>query len=125
MFLGVQLTAEATSPLQQNVPLLRVIGAFGGNLSWAPWQGRDPPPWCKVVPSFGLLLSLSFSGLLTSHVSLPVVLGAKLGDCVRPLLSAVWVSVEGKRVACAYLILKGAGAAGGFLLLTPLTTLVS
>jgi phosphate:Na+ symporter len=48
-----------------------------------------------------------------------------LGNCVMPVLSAVRASVEGKRVAAAYVILKGSGVAGGLLLLTPFTTLVS
>jgi hypothetical protein len=44
---------------------------------------------------------------------------------MMPMLSTVRACVEGKRVAWAYLIIRASGVAGGLLLLTPFTTLVS
>jgi hypothetical protein len=34
VFVGIQLTTAATSPLQRNVLLLQVIEAFGAHPSW-------------------------------------------------------------------------------------------
>lgn len=126
VFLGIQLTTKATSPLQHNTLLLQVIEAFGEQpiLGIMAGAGLTAIVQSSAV-TLGLLLSLAFSGLLTLPVALPVVLGANLGNCVMPVLSAVRASVEGKRVASAYVILKGSGVAGGLLLLTPFTTLVS
>jgi phosphate:Na+ symporter len=126
VFLGIQLTTEATSPLQHNTLLLQVIEAFGKQPVLAVMAGAG---LTAIVQSsavtLGLLLSLSFSGLLTVHAALPVVLGANLGNCVMPILSTVRAGVEGKRVAWAYLLLRASGVAGALLLLTPFTTLVS
>ncbi|MGH8071461.1 MAG: Na/Pi cotransporter family protein [Candidatus Entotheonellia bacterium] len=126
VFLGIQLTSEATAPLQQNTLLLQVIAAFGEQptLGIAAGAGLTAIVQSSAV-TLGLLLSLSFSGLLTLHAALPMVLGANLGNCVMPMLSAVRANVEGKRVAWAYLILRASGVAGGLLLLGPFTTLVS
>jgi phosphate:Na+ symporter len=126
VFLGIQLTTKATSPLQHNTLLLQVIEAFGEQpiLGIMAGAGLTAIVQSSAV-TLGLLLSLAFSGLLTLPVALPVVLGANLGNCVMPVLSAVRAGVEGKRVASAYVILKGSGVAGGLLLLTPFTTLVS
>ena len=126
VFLGIQLTSEATAPLQQNTLLLQVIAAFGEQpaLGIAAGAGLTAIVQSSAV-TLGLLLSLSFSGLLTLHAALPMVLGANLGYCVMPMLSAVRANVEGKRLAWAYLILKASGVAGGLLLLGPFATLVS
>jgi phosphate:Na+ symporter len=114
VFLGIQLTTKATSPLQHNTLLLQVIEAFGEQpvLGIVAGAGLTAIVQSSAV-TLGLLLSLAFSGLLTLPVALPVVLGANVGNCVMPVLSAVRSSVEGKRVASAYVILKGSGVAGG------------
>ena len=126
VFLGIQLTSEATAPLQQNTLLLQVMAAFGEQpaLGIAAGAGLTAIVQSSAV-TLGLLLSLSFSGLLTLHAALPMVLGANLGNCVMPMLSAVRANVEGKRLAWAYLILKASGVAGGLLPLGPFATLVS
>ena len=126
VFLGIQITTEATSPLQHNRLLLQVIEAFAEQpvLGIVTGAGLTAIVQSSAV-TLGLLLSLSFSGLLTMHAALPVVLGANLGNCVMPILSTVRASVEGKRVAWAYLMLRASGVAGGLLLLTPFATLVS
>jgi phosphate:Na+ symporter len=126
VFLGIQLTSGATAPLQRNTLLLQVIAAFGEQpvLGVAAGAGLTAIVQSSAV-TLGLLLSLSFSGLLTLHAALPMVLGANLGNCVMPMLSAVRANVEGKRVAWAYLILRASGVAGGLLLLDPFTTLAS
>jgi phosphate:Na+ symporter len=126
VFLGIQLATEATSPLQHNMLLLQVIEAFGAQpvLGIVAGAGLTAIVQSSAV-TLGLLLSLSFSGLLTLHAALPVILGANLGNCVMPFMTAVQASVEGKRVAWAYLILRTSGVVGGLLLLAPFTTLMS
>jgi phosphate:Na+ symporter len=126
VFLGIQLATEATSPLQHNVLLLQVIGALAEQpvLGLVAGVGLTAVVQSSAV-TLGLLLSLSFSGLLTLHAVLPVVLGANLGNCMMPLMTAVRASVEGKRVAWANLLLRTSGVVGGLLLLAPFTTLVS
>jgi phosphate:Na+ symporter len=126
VFLGIQLATEATSPLQHNTLLLQVIGALAEQpvLGLAAGVGLTAVVQSSAV-TLGLLLSLSFSGLLTLHAVLPVVLGANLGNCMMPLMTAVRASVEGKRVAWANLLLRSSGVVGGLLLLAPFTTLVS
>ena len=126
VFLGIQLITGATSPLQHNTLLLQVIEAFGEQpvLGIVAGAGLTAIVQSSAV-TLGLLLSLAFSGLLTLPAALPVVLGANLGNCVMPMLAAVRASVEGKRVAWAYVILKGSGVVSGLFLLSPFATLVS
>ena len=126
VFVGIQLTSEATAPLQKNVLLLQVIEAFGEQPALGIIAGAG---LTAIVQSsavtLGLLLSLSFSGLLTLQAALPMVLGANVGNCLTPFVSALRANVEGKRVAWAYLIQRASGVAAGVLLLYPFTTLVA
>jgi len=126
VFLGIQLATAATSPLQQNALLLQVIEALGEQpvLGLVVGVGLTAMVQSSAV-TLGLLLALSFSGLLTLHAALPVVLGANLGNCTMPLMTAVRASVEGKRVAWAYVLVRTTGVVSSLLLLAPFTTLVS
>ena len=126
VFVGIQLTTAATSPLQRNVLLLQVIEAFGAQPIMGVLAGAGLTAIVQSsAVSLGLLLSLSFTGLLTLQAAMPVVLGANLGNCVMPFVSALRAGAEGKRVAWAYLLLRAGGVAGGVVLLAPFTTLVS
>jgi phosphate:Na+ symporter len=100
VFLGIQLTSEATSPLQENILLLQVIEAFAEQpiLGILVGAGLTAIVQCSAV-TLGLLLSLSFSNLLTLHAALPMVLGANLGNCVMPFVAALRTSTEDRWVA--------------------------
>ena len=126
VFLGIQLTSEATSPLQQNLLLLQVIQAFAEQpvLGILAGAGLTAVVQSSAV-TLGLLLSLSFSGLLTLHAALPLVLGANLGNCATPFVVALRSNIAGKRVAWAYLLQRASGVALAVLFLSPFTTLVS
>jgi phosphate:Na+ symporter len=126
VFLGIQLATEATSPLQHNTLLLQVIEALGAQpvLGLVAGAGLTAMVQSSAV-TLGLLLSLSFSGLLTLQTALPIVLGANLGNCVLPFMASMQASVDGKRVAWGYLLLRMSGVLGGLLLLAPFTTLAA
>lgn len=126
VFLGIKLTAEAASPLQQNALLLQVIQAFAEHPILGALAGAG---LTAIVQSsaitLGLLLSLAFSNLLTLEAALPLVLGANVGNCVLPFLSAIGTSVDGRRVAWADLLFKISGVVGGVLLLGPFSAVVA
>lgn len=126
VFLGIQLTTEATAPLQKNGLLLQVIEALGEQpiLGVLAGAGLTALVQSSAV-TLGLLLSLSFSGLLAVQAALPVVLGANLGNCLMPLVASLRAGIEGKRVVAAYVILRAGGVAAGLLLLSPFSALVA
>jgi phosphate:Na+ symporter len=126
VFLGIQLTSEATAPLQSNLLLLQVIEALAEQplLGMLVGAGLTALVQSSAV-TMGLLLSLSFSDLVTLHAALPMVLGANLGNCIMPFVAALRGDIAGKRVAWAYVIPKASGVGLGILLLTPLTDLVA
>jgi phosphate:Na+ symporter len=126
VFWGIQVMIGATVPLQNNRLLFQVLQALGTQpgLGVVVGAGLTAVVQSSAV-TLGLLLSLAFSGLLTLETTLPLVLGANLGNCVLPFLAAAGSGVEGKRVAWANVLVKASGVVGTFLLLAPFTSLVS
>ncbi len=126
VFWGIQVMIGATVPLQGSRLLFQVLQALGTQpgLGLLVGAGLTAMVQSSAV-TLGLLLSLAFAGLLTLETTLPLVLGANLGNCVLPFLAAAGSGVEGKRVAWANVLVKAAGVGGTFLLLSPFTTVVS
>jgi phosphate:Na+ symporter len=56
--------------------------------------------------TLGLVLSLSFQGLIDLESAIPLVLGANVGTCATALLASLSAKADGKRVAWAHTIFK-------------------
>ncbi|RMF86969.1 MAG: Na/Pi cotransporter family protein [Nitrospinota bacterium] len=110
LFFGMQTMAEAGRPLQQSILFQDILHSLEAN------------PVLTIVFSviftslvqssavtLGLILSLSFNGLLTLSTAIPIILGANVGNIAGAFLASWGTNVEGKRIAWAQLIYKITG----------------
>jgi len=56
--------------------------------------------------TLGLVLSLSFQGLIDLESAIPLVLGANVGTCATALLASLSAKADGRRVAWAHTVFK-------------------
>jgi phosphate:Na+ symporter len=56
--------------------------------------------------TLGLVLSLSFQGLIDLQAAIPLILGANVGTCATALLASLGSNTDGKRVAWAHTLFK-------------------
>jgi phosphate:Na+ symporter len=110
IFLGMKIMAESVEPLRES-PIFRIILQEGG---------KNPLLGVFLATAFtaliqssgatlGLVLSLSFQGLLNLESALPLILGANIGTCATALLASSGTSVHARRVAWAHTIFKVLG----------------
>ncbi|MCK5732982.1 MAG: Na/Pi cotransporter family protein, partial [Candidatus Latescibacteria bacterium] len=110
IFLGMKIMAESVEPLRES-PIFRMILQEGG---------KNPLLGVFLATAFtaliqssgatlGLVLSLSFQGLLNLESALPLIFGANIGTCATALLASSGTSVHARRVAWAHTIFKVVG----------------
>jgi len=110
IFLGMKIMAESVEPLR-NAPLFRLILQEGG---------KNPLLGVFLATAFtaliqgsgatlGLVLSLSFQGLLNLESALPLIFGANIGTCATALIASSGTNVHARRVAWAHTIFKVMG----------------
>lgn len=66
----------------------------------------------------GLAMTLSFTGVLTVHSAIPVILGANIGTCLTAFMSSLGLNVNARRVAVAHFLVKATGVALAFPFIT-------
>ncbi|HLD45015.1 MAG TPA: Na/Pi cotransporter family protein, partial [bacterium] len=71
--------------------------------------------------TIGFAIALSFSGALPFEAAIPIVLGANVGTCITAALASIGMSIQGKRVAVAHILIKLLGV----ILLMPILTYVA
>ncbi len=62
----------------------------------------------------GLAMTLSFTGVLTVHSAIPVILGANIGTCLTAFMSSLGLNVNARRVAVAHFLVKATGVTLAF-----------
>lgn len=62
----------------------------------------------------GLVITLSFTGVLTVQSAIPIVLGANIGTCLTAFLSSLGLNVNARRVAVAHFLVKAVGVTLAF-----------
>ena len=116
MFFGLRVMSDAMAPLKGMPQVAEFFVA----------AAQDPLPALLVATVFtaivqasaatiGLVLGLSFQGILTLDAAIPFVLGANVGTAATAVLASLTADAEGRRVAWAHAAFR----AGGVLLLLP------
>ncbi|MBZ0269417.1 Na/Pi cotransporter family protein, partial [bacterium] len=116
MFYGLSLMSDAMSPLK-GMPVVAEFFAAAA---------RDPVPAILLATVFtaivqasaatiGVVLGLSFQGILTLDAAIPFVLGANIGTAATAVLASLTSETEGRRVAWAHAAFR----AGGVLIVMP------
>ncbi len=62
----------------------------------------------------GLAIMLSFTGVLTIHAAIPMILGANIGTCLTAFMASLGLNVNARRVAVAHFLVKAVGVTLAF-----------
>ncbi len=107
IFFGMKVMSDAVSPLKSSGTFLSLISLIGENPALGVILAAL---FTGVVQSsaatIGIVLMLSFQGLIDLPSAIPLVFGANIGTCVTAILGSVGRSVEAKRVALAHILFK-------------------
>lgn len=108
IFYGMKVMSDAVSPLRSSQVFTSLIGQIGENpLLGVIAAALFTAAVQSSAATIGILLMLSFQGLIDLHSAIPLILGANIGTCVTAILGSLGGSSEAKRVALAHLLFKG------------------
>ncbi len=116
IFLGLHLLTDAAKPLKDIPLFVQIIGFLSQSHFYSFLMAVFLTPFLSSAGMIGLVIALSFSGLISFEAALPFVLGANVGTCVTSLVSSFSGSVTGRQVAAAHFLFK----AGGVIVFFPL-----
>ena len=106
LFFGMKIMSDAMAPLREWTPFIELLlklenpalGILAGALFTALIQSSSA--------FIGIMIVLASQGLLSLDASIPLLLGSNLGTTVTALLSGLKSSLEAKKVAVAFLVIK-------------------
>lgn len=109
IFFGLQLTADATSPLKENrffIDLFQhtdnpFIGIAIGTIFTAIVQSSAIP--------ISIVTIMGHQGLITIDNAIAIMLGANIGTTITAILGSITANINGKRSAFTHLIFKVVG----------------
>ena len=107
---GMQTMSGAMAPLKESPAFLSFISAVSNPLVAIAVGIVVTAIIQSCSASIGILQALSFTGVISYEVAVPMVLGMCIGACVPVLLSAIGANINGKRAAFIYLYFNMAGA---------------
>ena len=107
---GMQTMSAAMSPLKESPAFLNFISAVSNPLVAIAVGIVVTAIIQSCSASIGILQALSFTGVISYEVAVPMVLGMCIGACVPVLLSAIGANINGKRTAFVYLYFNLAGS---------------
>jgi len=107
IFFGMKVMSDSVAPLRFYPGVTRLLLSVGEN----PLLGiLLATIFTAIVQSsaatLGLVLSLSFQGLIDLESAIPLVLGANVGTCATALLASLGSNMDGKRVAWGHTVFK-------------------
>ncbi len=126
IFFGMKVMSDSVAPLKHypavsqlilSVKARPLIGILVATIFTAIVQSS--------AATLGLVLSLSFQGLIDLESAIPLVLGANVGTCATAMLASLSANVDGKRVAWAHVLFKIAGVVLLYPFIRPVAHLVS
>ena len=125
LFFGMKVMADSASPLSFSP----AFHDFFSTLGRYPLLGILVAALVTALlhssaATMGLLLMLSFQGLMDLRSAIPMVLGANVGTCVTALTAAIRGTTEARRVAVAHTLFKVLTVALVFLLISPFAEFV-
>lgn len=107
IFYGMKVMSDAVSPLKSSATFLSVISLVGENpVLGVVLAGLFTAVVQSSAATIGIVLMLSFQGLIDVNSAVPLVFGANIGTCVTAILGSVGRSAEAKRVALAHVLFK-------------------
>jgi len=111
IFFGMHLISMSTAPLKDSVGVVSVF-RYVSNHPLASFiiSTLFTAVIHASAATIGMVISLSFAGLITFEAALPIVLGANVGTCVTAILGSIGTGTEGKRIAIAHTLVKLVGA---------------
>ncbi len=106
IFFGLQLTADATTPLKENRYFLDMF-----------YKTRNPligigigVAFTSIVHSSAIPISIAtimgLQGLITIENAIPIMLGANIGTTVTAAIGSIAANINGKRSAFAHFLFK-------------------
>jgi phosphate:Na+ symporter len=107
IFFGMKIMSDAVAPLRYYPQVEQALLSVGHN----PLLGIIlATAFTAIVQSsaatLGLVLSLSFQGLMNLQAAIPFVLGANIGTCITAMLASLGAKTDGKRVAIGHSLFK-------------------
>lgn len=125
VFYGLDLMSASMAPLKGMPAVAEFFVA----------TARDPVPALVLATVFtavvqasaatiGIVLGLSFQGILSLDAAIPFVLGANIGTAATAVLASLTSEAEGRRVAWAHAAFRTGGVLIVMPLLRPFTNLV-
>ncbi len=109
LFYGMKLMSDTMAPLRDSpvfiVLMTELENPFFGLLTGALFTALVQSSGASI----GLIIVLSYQGLITLEAGIPIMLGANVGTCITAVLASINSSREAKRVALAHVLFKIAG----------------
>jgi phosphate:Na+ symporter len=126
IFFGMKVMSDSVAPLRHYPQVTDALLSVGEN----PLLGiLLATVFTGIVQSsaatLGLVLSLSFQGLMSLESAIPLVLGANVGTCVTALLASIGAKATGKRVALGHILFNLFGVALFYPFIGPVADLVA
>jgi phosphate:Na+ symporter len=103
IFFGMKVMSDSVAPLRHYPQVKDILLSVGDN----PLLGIIIATFFTAIvqssaATLGLVLSLSFQGLMNLESAIPFVLGANVGTCATALLASLGAKTDGKRVALGH-----------------------
>jgi len=110
IFFGMKVMSDSVAPLKFYPQVTKLMLSVKEN----PLVGiLIATAFTAIVQSsaatLGLVLSLSFQGLIDLEGAIPLILGANVGTCATALLASLGSNTDGRRVAWAHTLFKVVG----------------
>ena len=126
IFFGMKVMSDSVAPLRHYPQVTDALLSVGEN----PLLGiLLATVFTGIVQSsaatLGLVLSLSFQGLMSLESAIPLVLGANVGTCVTALLASIGAKATGKRVALGHILFNLFGVALFYPFIGPVADLIA
>lgn len=125
VFLGMNLMADATSPLRDYQPFIDAIQNLDSPLKGILLSALFTAIVQSSSATTVLLVVLAGEGLLTIEQAIPLVFGANIGTCVTALLASFGKSVDAIRAATVHILFNTAGVLIWFPFIRQLAWLVT
>ena len=125
LFYGMKVMADSVSLFSFSPTFHEFIAALGHN----PLFGIVVAALVTALlhssaATIGIILTLSFQGLMDLRAAIPIVLGANIGTCITALTAAIRGTTEARRVAVAHVLFKVLTVGLLLIFITPFIELV-
>jgi phosphate:Na+ symporter len=126
VFLSLKILIDSFSPLAENRLFSEMIVNFSSDpLLGIIFSAIFTALLHSSAATIGLALTMSHSGLISLHSSIPIILGANIGTCVSALTSSIGANTDAQRVAVAHTLFKIIGVLIILPFLSPFADIVS